>query len=199
MEETVLVASMATLVLLAAFLSIVMSRLKFPPLIGFLTAGILIANYLPLGEETMGVVEVFSEIGLIMLMFSIGMEIDLRKLKKQGRFAIVVALVQLPLMVLGGVLAGHFLGFDTVQSIALGCIISGSSTAVVMAVLNNQGTLDKESIETLVLITIMEDIGQVIMLSMLTPMLGGSEMSGDDLAILIIQIAVSAIILLLIK
>ena len=190
MEETVLVASMATLVLLAAFLSIVMSRLKFPPLIGFLTAGILIANFLPLGEETMGVVEVFSEIGLIMLMFSIGMEIDLRKLKKQGRFAIVVALVQLPLMVLGGVLAGHFLGFDTVQSIALGCIISGSSTAVVMAVLNNQGTLDKESIETLVLITIMEDIGQVIMLSMLTPMLGGSEMSGDDLAILIIQIAV---------
>ena len=190
MDEVVLIASMATLVLLAAFLSIVMSRLKFPPLIGFLAAGIIIANYLNLGEGAEDVVEVFSELGLIMLMFSIGMEIDLRKLKKQGRFAIVVALVQLPLMVIGGVLAGTFLGFDTLQSICLGCIISGSSTAVVMAVLKSQGTLDKENIETLVLITIMEDIGQVIMLSMLTPMLVGSEMSADDLALLIIQIAI---------
>ncbi|MBP5735517.1 MAG: cation:proton antiporter [Candidatus Methanomethylophilaceae archaeon] len=190
MDEVVLIASMATLVLLAAFLSIVMSRLKFPPLIGFLAAGIIIANYLNIDESGMNVVEVFSELGLIMLMFSIGMEIDLRKLKKQGRFAIVVALVQLPLMVIGGVLAGTFLGFDMLQSICLGCIISGSSTAVVMAVLKSQGTLDKENIETLVLITIMEDIGQVIMLSMLTPMLVGSEMSPDDLALLIIQIAI---------
>ena len=190
MDEVVLIASMATLVLLAAFLSIVMSRLKFPPLIGFLAAGIIIANYLNLDEGAMDVVEVFSELGLIMLMFSIGMEIDLRKLKKQGRFAIVVALVQLPLMVIGGVLAGTFLGFNMLQSICLGCIISGSSTAVVMAVLKSQGTLDKENIETLVLITIMEDIGQVIMLSMLTPMLVGSEMSADDLALLIIQIAI---------
>ncbi|MBO6084340.1 MAG: cation:proton antiporter, partial [Candidatus Methanomethylophilaceae archaeon] len=115
MDEVVLIASMATLVLLAAFLSIVMSRLKFPPLIGFLAAGIIIANYLNIDESGMNVVEVFSELGLIMLMFSIGMEIDLRKLKKQGRFAIVVALVQLPLMVIGGVLAGTFLGFDMLQ------------------------------------------------------------------------------------
>ena len=190
MDEVVMVASMATLVLLAAFLSIVMGRLKFPPLIGFLAAGILIANYMDLGEDTEDVVKLFSDLGLIMLMFSIGMEIDLRKLRKQGKFAIIVALVQLPLMVIGGVLAGMLLGFNMVQCICLGCIISGSSTAVVMAVLKSQGTLDKENIETLVLITIMEDIGQVIMLSMLTPLLVGSEMSTDSLILLVIQIAV---------
>jgi len=190
MEEIVLISSMAILVILAAFLSIVMNRIKFPPLIGFLAAGIIIANFMHLSEDAMNVVEVFSTLGLIMLMFSIGMEIDLRKLKHQGKFAIIVAAVQLPLMVVGGVLAGSFLGFTMLQSICLGCIISGSSTAVVMAVLKSQGTLDKEHIEMLVLITIMEDIGQVIMLSMLTPMLNGGTMSGDALVMLILQIAV---------
>ena len=93
MEETMLISYMATLVILAAFLSIVMSRLRFPALIGFLTAGIVIANFMNLSEEGESVVEIFSNIGLIMLMFSIGMEIDVRKLKDQGRFALVVALV----------------------------------------------------------------------------------------------------------
>ncbi len=190
MEEIVLISSMAVLVILAAFLSIVMNTVRFPPLIGFLAAGIIIANFMNLNEDAMDVVEVFSTLGLIMLMFSIGMEIDLRKLKSQGKFAIIVAAVQLPLMVLGGVIAGGMLGYSMLQSICLGCIISGSSTAVVMAVLKSQGNLDKEHIEMLVLITIMEDIGQVIMLSMLTPMLNGGTMSGDALLLLILQIAI---------
>jgi len=190
MDEVLLISSMAMLVVLAAFFSIVMSRLKFPPLVGFLVAGILIANFLKMEEDAMDVVETFSKLGLIMLMFSIGMEIDVRKLRNQGKFALIVALVQLPLMVAGGVLAGLLLGYNMLQSICLGAIISGSSTAVVLAVLKAQGSLDKEHIETLILVVIMEDIGQVIMLSMLTPMLSGSEMSGDALIMLILQIAV---------
>jgi CPA2 family monovalent cation:H+ antiporter-2 len=190
MDEIILVSSMAILVILAAFLSIVMNKIKFPPLIGFLAAGIIIANFMNLPQDAIDVVEVFSTLGLIMLMFSIGMEIDLRKLKTQGRLALIVAAVQLPLMVIGGLTAGLLLGYNMLQSFCLGAIISGSSTAVVLAVLKSQGTLDKESIELLVLVTIMEDIGQVIMLSILTPMLGGSEMSPDDLAILIIKIAI---------
>ena len=181
---------MATLVMLSAFLSIIMNRVKLPPLIGFLAAGIIIANFLDFSEDGKAVVKIFSNLGLIMLMFSIGMEINLRQLKSQGRFALIVALVQLPLMVVGGLVAGMLLGFNMLQSLCLGCIISGSSTAVVTAVLKSQGNLDKEQIDTLVLITIMEDIGQVIMLSMLTPMLQGGEMSSEALIILIIQIAV---------
>ncbi len=190
MEEIVLISSMAMLIILAAFLSIVLGKLRMPPLIGFLTAGIVIANITTLSEDAETILDIFSNLGLIMLMFSIGMEIDIRKLRSQGRFALIVSCVQLPLMVAGGLIAGTLLGFTFLQSITLGAIISGSSTAVVLAVLNAQGKMDKEHIEMLVLITIMEDIGQVIMLSMLTPMLSGSEMSGDALIILILGIAI---------
>ncbi len=182
---------MAILIVLAVVCSTLLSRVNMPPLIGFLVAGILIANLkLFTDEGAMDVVEVFSHLGLIMLMFAIGMEIDVRKMKEKGTLAITVAAVQLPLMLVGGMIGGFILGFNFVQCITLGAIISGSSTAVVMAVLKSQGTLDTEHIEMLVLITIMEDIGQVIMLSMLTPLLSGSNMDPIELVILIIKIAV---------
>jgi len=194
MEESMLISIMATLIILAAFLSIVMRKAKMPALVGFLAAGILMANLMEVSEDAHEVVEIFSNLGLIMLMFSIGMEINLDNLKTQGRFAIIVALVQMPLMVLGGFITGTVLGYDMVQSIALGAIISGSSTAVVMAVLKEKEVLDRAHVEVLVLVMIIEDIGQVIMLSMLTPMLSGADLSTKDLILLVIQIAIFMIV-----
>ena len=188
MDEILLMTSLAMFLLLAAVCSIVFNKIKLPPLIGYLMAGILIANFYSINEMGKSVVEILSDMGLIMLMFSIGLEINLKKLRKQGLFAIEVALVQLPLMVLGGVIAGGMLGFNMLQSICLGGIISGSSTAVIMAVLKTQNRLDKEHIETLVLITIMEDIGQVIILSMITPMLAGTELDAGGLAAMVVSI-----------
>ena len=188
MDETALITSMAILLLSAAVCSLVSNRLKLPPLIGYLIAGIILANVWTVDETSETIVEVLSDMGLIVLMFCIGMEINLKKIRKQGLFAIVVALVQLPSMVLGGVVAGTFMGFDMVQSICLGGIISGSSTAVVMAVLKTQNRLDKDQIDTIVLITIMEDIGQVIILSMITPLMAGNELDALGLAVMVLSI-----------
>lgn len=194
MDEIVLLTSLTLFTLLAGVCSIVFNKLRLPPLIGYLMAGILIANIWDVGEDAETVVSMLSDMGLIMLMFCIGMEINLKKIRKQGVFAIEVAVIQLPLMVLGGFIGGTLLGFDMVQSIALGAIISGSSTAVVMAVLRSQGQLDKEHIEMLVLITIMEDIGQVIMLSMITPVLAGAGLDTNGLIVMIVSIFVFMIV-----
>lgn len=200
MDETVILTALALFTLLAAVCSIVFNKLKLPPLIGYIVAGIVMANLLFLEQDTSTVdtekeiIELLKNMGLVMLMFCIGLEINIKKIKKQGSFAIVVAAVQLPLMVLGGFLAGSYLGYDMTQSIVLGAIISGSSTAVVMAVLKSQNRLDKEHIEMLVLITIMEDIGQVIILSMITPLManysggGAGGMDMNEIIVLIIKI-----------
>ena len=175
MEEIVMVTALALFTLLAAVCSIIFNKLKLPPLIGYIIAGIVLVNvmFIYQDEETIlaeeEIISLLKDFGLILLMFCIGLEINIKKIRKQGSFAILVAVIQLPLMVLGGFIAGSLLGYDMTQSIVLGAIISGSSTAVVMGVLKSQGKLDKEHIEMLVLITIMEDIGQVIILSMITP------------------------------
>ena len=102
MEETVLLTVMATYTLLAALCSILFNRLRLPALIGYLVAGIIVTNVFDVTEDWHSVVEILSDIGLVMLMFSIGMEIDISKVLTQGKFAIKIALIQLPLLVLGG-------------------------------------------------------------------------------------------------
>ncbi len=192
MDELALLTSLAVFTLLAAVFSIVFNRIKLPPLIGYIVAGIIIANVWTITAEGHEVVEILSDIGLVMLMFCIGLEINLKKIRKQGVFAIEVAVIQLPLMVLGGALGGMLLGFDMVQCICLGAIISGSSTAVVMAVLKAQKKLDKEHIEMLVLITIMEDIGQVIILSMITPILASNNPAVDLNSLIVMIVSIIA-------
>ena len=188
MEELALLTSLAVFTLLAAACSIIFNKIRLPPLIGYIVAGIIIANVWTITNDSEQIVSILSDIGLVMLMFCIGLEINLRKIRKQGLFAMGVVIIQLPLMMLGGIVAGMLLGYDMVQCICLGAIISGSSTAVVMAVLKAQKRLDKEHIEMLVLITIMEDIGQVIILSMITPIMASNDPS-IDVNSLIVMIA----------
>ena len=188
MEELALLTSLAVFTLLAAACSIIFNKIRLPPLIGYIVAGIIIANVWTITNDSEQIVSILSDIGLVMLMFCIGLEINLRKIRKQGLFAMGVVIIQLPLMMLGGIVAGMLLGYDMVQCICLGAIISGSSTAVVMAVLKSQKELDADHKESLVLVLIMEDIGQVIILSMITPIMASNDPS-IDVNSLIVMIA----------
>ena len=190
MEEETLITIMATLIVLASFISIALSKLKLPSLVGFLVAGIIIANYVDMPEGSEDVISTFSNLGLIMLMFAIGMEIDLKKMKTQGKFAVLIAIVQIPTMLFVGMIAGSAMGFGSVQAITFGAILSGASTAVVLAVLKTNNVLDQSKMDILVLVMIIEDISQVIMISVLTPMMKGDSMSTDALIVLIINIVI---------
>ena len=189
MEETTLITIMAILIVLASFVSIVLSKLRLPSLVGFLVSGIIIANYIDLPEGTDDVISIFSNLGLIMLMFAIGMEIDISKLKTQGRFAIIIAIIQIPVMLFAGMIVGSLMGFGSVQAITFGAILSGASTAVVLAVLKMNNVLSQEKMDILVLVMIIEDISQVVMISILTPMMKGENMSTDALIVLVLSIA----------
>lgn len=191
MEEVTILLNMTFLLLVAGICSVIFKKLKMPPIIGYLAAGIILANYwIGESEDTEMIVSILSSIGLVLLMFCIGMELNLKKLRKSGTFAIIVALIQLPLMIVGGYLFGMLMGWDVIQSILFGAIISGSSTAVVTAVLKDQGKLSKEDIETIILITVVEDVAQVIILSMMSPMLVGSAMELDSIIWMLLIIIV---------
>lgn len=204
MDEISILLNMTLLLLVAGACSIIFKKLKMPAIIGYLVAGIVLANFwVGESEDTDTIVGFLSSIGLILLMFVIGMEFNLKKLRKTGGFAIMVALVQLPLMILGGYLFGMMMGWDPIQSILFGAIISGSSTAVVTAILKDQGKLSKEDVDTIILITVVEDVAQVLILSMASPLLTGSAMDMDGIlwmlmVILIFMVAAVVIGILLV-
>ncbi|MGE4211882.1 MAG: cation:proton antiporter [Candidatus Methanomethylophilaceae archaeon] len=191
MDEVAFLTIMALMLVLASVASILFSKLRMPAIIGYLAAGIFIANFwgIPEGESNT-VIELLSNIGLVLLMFAIGMELNIKKLKQSGAFTIMVAAVQLPLMVLCGYIAGSVLGWNMVESIFLGAVISGSSTAVVTAVLRANKKISKDTADTVILVTVMEDIGQVIILTMASPLLVGQSPTASGMLGLVLGIVI---------
>ena len=191
LEDAMFLMNMTFLLLVAGICSVILKKLRMPAIIGYLLAGIILANYwVDDSGDTQTIISILSSMGLVLMMFCIGMELNLKKLKKTGLFAIVVCLIQIPLMVSGGHLFGILMGWGTMQSLLFGAIISGSSTAVVTTVLRDQGKISKEETETIILVTVMEDVAQVLILSMASPMLTGNSLGLDSMVWMILLILV---------
>ena len=191
MEESVLLLNMTLLLLVSAICTVIFKKLKMPTIVGYLVTGIILANYW-VGEnaDTELIVEILANLGLVMLMFCIGMELNLKKIRKTGMFALMVMMIQVPLIMAGGYVFGMFMGWTALQCLLFGAIISGSSTAVVTAVLHDQKILTREEADTVILITVIEDVAQVMILSMLSPMMVGSSMSIGSVVLMFITIII---------
>ena len=162
MDVTVLLLNMTMLLLIGWVCSVIFKRLKMPTAIGYIICGIILSNYWG-GEnaDTEWLVGFLADLGLVLMMFCIGMELNLKKLSRMGPFAMMVVMIQVPIMLAGGFIGGTMLGLDALQAIIFGAIISGSSTAVVTIVLAEQERISHTDVETLVFITVIEDVAQV--------------------------------------
>ena len=189
MEETVLLINMTVLLLLGSVCSIIFKRLKMPAAIGYIMCGIILSNYWG-GEstETEEIVEFLSDLGLVLMMFCIGMELNLKKLRKMGAFSTMVVMIQVPIMLTGGYLGATALGLDPLQAIVFGAIISGSSTAVITIVLAEQERISRADVETLILVTVIEDVAQVLIMSAVSPLMNGQNMDVTGILIMLVTI-----------
>ncbi len=199
MEESVLLLNMTFILLIGAICTLIFKKLKMPTIIGYLVTGIILANYwVGESEDTEVIVTLLADLGLVLLMFCIGLELNLKKVRKSGMFAVMVVMIQVPIMVIGGYLFGLLMGWEVLQCIIFGAIISGSSTAVVTVVLSESEKLSRDEVETVILITVVEDVAQVILLSMASPLLMGSAMDLSSiiwmLLIIILFMVVSMIL-----
>ncbi len=177
MEETRLLLDITFLTAIAGICSILLVKLKFPAIIGYLVAGILLGpTMLPDLWVDDTTVFILSKMGIVLLMFYIGMELNLRELRRIGSFTISVVTINMTAMVMVGFLVGTLLlGLDAVTSIFLGAIISGTSTAVVVGVIQSQGKMGTQEAKVAIGITVLEDIGQVIILTLAAPLLVGES------------------------
>ncbi len=199
MEETVLLINMAMLLLIGSVCSILFKRFKMPAAIGYIVSGIILSNYWG-GESTQTeeIVELLADLGLVLMMFGIGMELNLKKLKKMGAFAAMVVMIQVPIMLAGGFIGGTALGLNALQAIVFGAIISGSSTAVITIVLAEQERISRADVETLVLITVIEDVAQVLIMSAVSPMMTGQNTDVTGILIMLATVIVFMVVTILV-
>ena len=165
-----LVQDLAVVMAAAAVATILCQRLKQPVVLGYILAGIVIGPNTPpvclVSDEA--AIKTLSELGVILLMFSIGIHFSFRKLREVGMAAVVAAIVEIAGMFLLGYQAGLWMGWSRMDAIFLGAILSISSTTIIAKALEAMGMLRREFARLVFGILIVEDILAVVMLGVLT-------------------------------
>jgi CPA2 family monovalent cation:H+ antiporter-2 len=198
MHEVTFLQDLAIVMIVAGLVTVLFHRLKQPVVLGYIVAGIIIGPHTPpfpliADEET---IRTLSELGVILLMFSLGLEFSLRKLREVGATALIAALSAIVLMVWAGYGLGRAFGWNTMDSVFLGAILSISSTTIIVKALEDLGKR-KEKFATLILgILIVEDILAIVMIALLSGFAATGSFSAADVGITIIKLGSFLITLL---
>ena len=178
-----MITDLAVMLLTAGFITILFKKIKQPLIIGYILAGFLISPYFPMFFTASDVesIDLWSEIGVIILMFHIGLEFNLHKLAKLGGTAIISALVKMSGVLLIGFLVGNLLGLSPMNSLFLGVMLSISSTAIIQKSFEELG-IQKEKYAQLVMGSlIIEDIVAIFMMVILSTISVSQSVEGGKL------------------
>jgi monovalent cation:H+ antiporter-2, CPA2 family len=172
-----------TLVLcVAAVTTVVFQRLRQPVILGYILAGLIVGPYVPIPLiADREIVQTLSELGVILLMFSLGLEFSLRKLIQVGPTAGLAAIIECSIMVWLGFMVGQAFGWTGRESIFAGAIVAISSTMVIAKAFDERGI--KGKLRDLVFgILIVEDLIAILLMAILTAVSSGDGMSAGTLA-----------------
>ena len=182
-HTTTVLEDLVVVLCTAAVTTVIFRRLRQPVLLGYLLAGLLVGPHvslLPVVADP-GRVAVISELGVILVMFGIGLEFSLRRLAAVLPTAGVAGVIQIGLMLWLGILVGQLAGWPTMDSVFLGAAVCISSTMVVARVFDEQGIRGKRT-ELVFGILIVEDLAAVLLLAVLTALASGATQTGALLA-----------------
>jgi CPA2 family monovalent cation:H+ antiporter-2 len=176
MHGVALLQDLAVVMIVAGLVTILFHQFKQPVVLGYIIAGVIIGPYTPPfqlihDEKT---IETLAELGVVFLMFSLGLEFRLRKLKKVGVTALIAAALEILLMFWAGFEVGQLFGWNKMNSIFLGAMLSISSTTIIVKALGELGKTKEPFAELIFGILIVEDILAIVMIALLS----GIAMSG---------------------
>ena len=169
METSFLIQDLTTIVVTASLVSIVFSLLKWPSILGYLLSGLIVGPYLTssFGIQDAVSVQSISELGVIFLMFCIGLEFDLKKLKQTLFPSILAMFFQCVMAFFLGAMVAHLLGWEPILGTFLGAIFSISSSMVAIPILKNKNALKQPFAQFTIGVAVLEDIFAVVLLVVL--------------------------------
>ena len=188
MESVVFLQNLAVVLLVAAVATVVFQRLHQPVVFGYLFAGMVVGPHIPLPlVADMTTVHTLSELGVILLMFSLGLEFSIGKLAAVSQKAGPVALFESTIMVSVGYFVGQMLGLSRIESIFTGAIVGISSTTIIVKAFEEQKVRGRVT-ELVFGILIIEDLIAVFLLTILTTLAQSGAFSASDLGITAVRL-----------
>lgn len=170
MHDLPLLQDLAVVMVVAGIVTVLFHRLKQPVVLGYILAGVIIGPHTPpfpliKDEHT---IKTLSELGVIFLMFSLGLEFSFRKLRRVGVSALIAAALEIVLMLWVGYEIGRFFGWKAMDSIFLGAILAISSTTIIVKALEELGLAKEKFAELIFGVLIFEDILGILIIAILS-------------------------------
>ena len=182
-EELNLVRDLAVILISAGIFTIISKALKQPLILGYIIAGFLVGPHIGFfpGITSQETVDQWSEIGIIFLMFGLGLEFSFKKLMKVGSSAIVTALVKFVGVFILGFVTAQALNWSLMESVFLGGLLSMSSTMVVIKTFDDMGLKGKSYAGGVFGTLVVEDLIAILLMVLLSTMAVSQSFAGKEL------------------
>lgn len=170
MSELVFLQDMAVVMVASAVTMVICHRLRLPVVLGYILAGLMIGPHTPpysLITDTHSI-HTLAALGIIFLLFSIGLEFSISKLLKVGAVAFLASTFEIILMVWIGYSLGKMMGWKQMDSLFLGAILSISSTTIIAKILMENKKINEKFAQVILGILVVEDLWAIIIIALLS-------------------------------
>jgi CPA2 family monovalent cation:H+ antiporter-2 len=186
-----LIADLALILICAGAMTLLFKRLKQPVVLGYIVAGFLASPnmaYMPSVTDLHGV-HLWSEIGVIFLLFALGLEFSFRKILRMGATPVIAAVAVIAGMMLVGMFTGQLFGWSQMDCIYLGGMLAMSSTTIIFKAFDDMGLRQQRFAGLVLSVLIIEDILAIVLMVMLSTLAVSKEFEGSQMLMAILKLA----------
>jgi len=185
-----LINDLALILISAAVITLIFKKLKQPLVLGYIMAGFLVSPKMPYTLSVIDEVDIkiWADIGVIFLLFSLGLEFSFKKIVKMGAAPVIAAVTIMFCMMMLGMVVGHGFGWHRMDCIFLGGMVAMSSTTIIYKAFDDMGLRQQRFAGLVMSVLILEDILAIVLMVMLSTMASSGEMEGGQMFTSIIRI-----------
>ncbi len=178
-----LINDLALILVVAGIVTIIFKRLKQPLVLGYVVAGFLVSPKMPYIMSVMDIADIhtWADIGVMFLLFSLGLDFSFKKIVKMGSSPIIATCVIVFCMMALGMIVGHGFGWGRMDCIFLGGMLAMSSTTIIYKAFDDLGLRQQRFASMVMSVLILEDMLAIVMMVMLSALASGANISGGQM------------------
>jgi len=186
-----LIQDLALILMVAGIVTIIFKKLKQPLVLGYIMAGFLVSPHMPYTASVvdMSGIHLWADIGVMFLLFSLGLDFSFKKILKMGASPIISTISIIFFMSMLGVCVGNVFGWPKMDCIFLGGMLAMSSTTIIYKAFDDLGLRQQQFAGLVMSVLILEDILAIVMMVMLSAIASGSNPDGEQMLGSILKIA----------
>lgn len=186
-----MITDLALILIVASVVTLLFKWLKQPLVLGYIVAGFLVSPHMPYVASVVNIdnVHEWADIGVMFLLFTLGLEFSFKKILKMGIAPVIAALTIIFCMITLGVIVGHAFGWSSMNCIFLGGMLSMSSTTIIYKAFDELGLRQQRFTSLVMSVLILEDILAIVMMVMLSGVAINNRLDGTALVESIVDIA----------